>query len=112
MFTFGILFVFPFGVQDLPQVQWHTFTPAIWLAIAYVLLCTTFLAYLFNAYALSVVNPSVVSIYIYLQPVLATLIAVLSAKDHLDWVKTLSALLIFTGVYLVGRRKKAKVVHG
>lgn len=103
-FTFGILFVFPFGGPGLLEVEWGRFTPGIWLAILYVLVCTTFLAYLFNAYALSVVNASVVSIYIYLQPLLATLIALAFARDHLTGVKLLAAALIFAGVYLVSGR--------
>ncbi|MCB9048270.1 MAG: DMT family transporter [Lewinellaceae bacterium] len=108
-FTFGLIFVIPFGGPGLLDVRWASFTPGIWLAVLYVLACTTFLAYLFNAYALSIVNPSVVSIYIYLQPLLATLIAVAFSRDHLTPVKALAALLIFTGVYLVsgaGRPRK------
>ena len=109
-FTFGILFVIPFGGPGLMEVEWARFTPGIWLAVLYVLLCTTFLAYFFNAYALSVVNPSVVSIYIYLQPLLATLIALAFSRDQMTIVKLLAALLIFTGVYLVSgvrwRRKE------
>ncbi|MCB0559410.1 MAG: DMT family transporter [Lewinellaceae bacterium] len=100
-FFFGILFVIPFGGPGLIEVEWARFTPGIWLAVVYVLLCTTFLAYLFNAYALSVVNPSVVSIYIYLQPLLATLIALAFSRDQMTAVKLMAALLIFTGVYLV-----------
>ena len=101
VFAFGLVFVLPFGGPGFLEVEWAQFTPAIWLAVAYVLLCTTFLAYLFNAYALSVVNPSVVSIYIYLQPLLATLIALAFGRDQLTAVKLLAALLIFSGVYLV-----------
>jgi drug/metabolite transporter (DMT)-like permease len=101
VFIFGTLFVFPFGFGELAEVQWATFDLSIWLAIAYVLICTTFLAYLFNAYALKTVNPSVVSIYIYLQPLLATSIALMFAKDNLAAMKVISGLLIFLGVYLV-----------
>ena len=101
VFAFGLLFVLPFGGPELWSADWSRFTPGIWLAVGYVLLCTTFLAYLFNAFALSVVNPSVVSIYIYLQPLLAAAIALVFGKDELTLVKGLSAALIFAGVYLV-----------
>ncbi|MCB9296914.1 MAG: DMT family transporter [Lewinellaceae bacterium] len=107
-FTFGILFVVPFGAPGLLDVEWGRFTPAIWLAVFYVLICTTFLAYLFNAYALSIVNASVVSIYIYLQPLLATLIALAFAQDRLTGIKILAATLIFTGVYLVSGVKRRR----
>ena len=111
VFIFGTLFVFPFGYNELTEVQWHTFDLSIWLAIAYVLICTTFLAYLFNAYALKTVNPSVVSIYIYLQPLLATLVALVFAKDNLAMIKVISGALIFLGVYLVSSQRIKNVTN-
>ena len=108
VFTFGVLFVFPFGWRNLMATEWSSFPTYIWLAVAFVLLFTTFVTYLFNAYALVTVNPSVVSIYIYFQPLFATAIALLMAQDQLDWVKTISALLIFIGVYLVSIKPAPK----
>jgi drug/metabolite transporter (DMT)-like permease len=110
VFIFGSFFVFPFGASELTEVQWATFDFSIWSAIVYVLFFTTFLAYLFNAYALKTVNPSVVSIYIYLQPLLATTVALIFAKDNLAAIKVISGLLIFAGVYLVSSKTKAKNV--
>jgi drug/metabolite transporter (DMT)-like permease len=107
VFVFGTLFVFPFGVGELTEVQWATFDLSIWSAIVYVLFFTTFLAYLFNAFALKTVNPSVVSIYIYLQPLLATTIALIFAKDNLAAIKVISGLLIFAGVYLVSTQRSS-----
>jgi drug/metabolite transporter (DMT)-like permease len=60
---------------------------------------------LLNAFALKTVNPSVVSVYIYLQPLVATLIALLWGKDTLTWEKVAAGALIFIGVYLVSRQK-------
>lgn len=105
-FTFGFLIIIPFGYVPLRHTDWSAFTPLIWSSVAYVLICTTFLAYLFNAFALKVVHASVVSIYIYFQPLFATLIALAIGKDQLDGVKVLSGLLIFAGVFLVSRRKQ------
>ncbi len=106
VFTFGFLMVLPLGGTGLINAEWATFSPLVWLSIAYVLIGTTFLAYLLNAVALTQVNASVVSIYIYLQPVMAGAIALAWGKESLDWVKVVSALLIFTGVYLVSIRRK------
>lgn len=100
VFFFGFLFVFPVGIRQLWEAPWGDFTPYIWLAVLYVLVFTTFFAYLLNAFALSKVNPSIVSIYIYLQPLLAVIIALGLGKDQLTPVKWFSGALIFTGVYL------------
>lgn len=102
-FFFGFLFVLPFGWGPLVQTDWSRFHPTIWLSVGYVLVFTTFLAYLLNAFALKNVQASVVSIYIYFQPLFATAIALLAGKDQLDAVKAISGLLIFLGVFLVSR---------
>jgi len=101
VFTFGIFMVIPFGVKDFLVVEWGEFTPLIWGSIVYVLVGATFLTYLLNAFALNIVNASVVSIYIYLQPLLATVIALIMEKDELGVVKILAAIFIFLGVFLV-----------
>lgn len=109
VFTFGIFMVIPFGIEDLKIVQWADFNQTIWAAIAYVLIGATFLTYLLNAFALKIVNASVVSIYIYLQPLLATFIALMMEKDELSPIKILAAILIFSGVYLVSAPSKKMI---
>ncbi len=103
VFLFGIIWLTPFGASEIMQTEWSSFNVNVWLAVGYVLIFTTFFAYLFNAFALSKVNPSVVSIYIYLQPLLTSLIAILAVKDQLSPVKILAGILIFIGVYMVSR---------
>ncbi len=104
VFIFGLPFVLPFGYHELTNTPMSIFTPRIWMAIAYVLICTTFLAYLLNAFALKLVNPSTVSIYIYLQPLIATAIALSFGKDELSAPKVAAGLLIFSGVFLVSKK--------
>ena len=82
VFTFGLLFVTPFGWTDFHAISWTTMPTAILWSTAFVVLGTTFLAYLLNTFALKSVNPSVVSIYIYLQPLLATLFALAVGSDR------------------------------
>ena len=101
VFSFGLIFVLPFGISELNSINLNTFTTSIYLKVAFVVICTTFIAYLFNAFALKSLNPSVVSIYIYLQPVLASLIAILLKSDSLDIIKIISCLFIFSAVFLV-----------
>lgn len=110
VFGVGLILVLPFGAADLTKVNWADFPLDIWLAIIYVLLLTTFGAYVLNAFALATVNPTTASAYIYLQPVVATTIAVLFYNDVLSLGKIFCAMLIFTGVYLVSFGKaKAKL---
>lgn len=101
VFLYGMFMVFPFGWESFRQIEWHTFGAEIWLAVFYVVIITTAIAYMLNTYALKNLSPSVVSAYIYLQPVFATTIAIMMGRDQLNPLHFLSALLIFTGVYLV-----------
>lgn len=110
VFLFGSFYVFPFGYQEFLTTNWQSMPHHVWWNIGFVVLATTFFAYLLNTYALKALSPSVVSIYIYLQPLLTTLIAVFYYKnDTLDARKMISGLLIFAGVYLVSRPKEKQV---
>jgi drug/metabolite transporter (DMT)-like permease len=101
VFTFGLFMVLPFGWPEFRAAEWSSFDSGIWWRIGFVVLGTTFLAYLLNIFALKEVSPSVVSTYIYLQPLLAGLFAILLGSDQLNGLMILCALLIFAGVYLV-----------
>jgi drug/metabolite transporter (DMT)-like permease len=104
VFLFGIIPVIPIGFNQATEVNWSEMPTIIWMEIAFVVFATTFLAYLLNTYALKTVTPTVSAIYIYLQPILAALIAVLAGKDQIDFIKVISTILIFIGVYLVSIR--------
>ena len=111
VFTFGLLPVVVFGFNQIREVQWHTFTAQIWLAVAFIVICVTFFAYLLNILALRQVHSSIVGAYIYLQPVLATLISISLGKDQLTGTKIISALLIFSGVYLISFADNIKMFN-
>ncbi len=106
IFPIGLLIVFPIGFDELRTTNWNTIPIQIWWAITYVLVATTFLAYLLNVYGLQNVNASTVSIYIYSQPVIASFVSVILGKDSLNTIKILATLLVFTGVYLVSSPQK------
>ena len=104
-FTFALLLVLPIGYQQIMETSYSGIPLFIWGEIFFVLFFTTFLTYFLNAYAIQNTSPSVVGSYIYLQPLLATSIAILLKKDILTWEKVVLALLIFVGVYMVNKRK-------
>ncbi len=106
VFLFGLLFVSPFGWSEFQSIEWSTMPTIIVWEVGFVVICTTFLAYLFNIYGLKTLNPSTVSTYIYLQPVLASIVAIIASSDDLDFIKILSAVLICIGVYLVSHKPK------
>ena len=100
-FFYGFFLIIPFGWKELTTVEWTAFTWPVWLSVVYVIIFSTFLAYLLNTYGLKYLSPSVVSFYIYLQPVFATLISIILAQEEPALIHALSCLLIITGVFLV-----------
>ena len=111
VFLFGFIYVLPFGFTEFRHIDWVALPQGIWRDVVFVVIGSTFLAYVLNTYALRALSPAVVSIYIYLQPFLATLIAVFYYhNDELDIRKIVSGILIIIGVYLVSRPfKKVKL---
>ncbi|MEJ2003851.1 MAG: DMT family transporter [Cyclobacteriaceae bacterium] len=103
IFLYGALIAVPFGIPQLTEVNWSGLPTSAWISIGYVVFATTFLVYLLNAWALQYVNSSVVGIYIYLQPVFATIVALLLGQDKLDLPTVLFASIIMLGVYLVSK---------
>ncbi len=110
VFTYGLIYVIPFGLFQIDQVNWDMPVDIV-LQIGYVIVFTTFFAYVLNVFALKNVSPTVVSAYIYLQPLLATIIALMRGADVLSAEKVVSAVCIFAGVYLVSLKLK-KVEKG
>ncbi|UBM63084.1 DMT family transporter [Candidatus Sulfidibacterium hydrothermale] len=108
VFSFGLIFVIPVTIGPFLHTDFRVIPLNIWLSIIYVVIFTTILAYLLNNYSLKKISPSANSSYIYLQPVMASLVAIAAGKDRLTLTEVLASLLIFAGVYFVnaGRRKK------
>ena len=104
LYLFGLLFVTPFGFLEVVEVSWHTMPVSIYLKAGFVVLFTTCVTYLFNLFALSRLKPTTVSVFMYLQPVIATLYALIVGSDSLNSIKILATILIFSGVYLVSRQ--------
>lgn len=104
-FLYGSLLVLPFGFQEVAYAKWSEFTPVIWWAFFYVLIFTTFFAYYFNSWAMLFVSPTLVGVYIYLQPLLTSIIALIFGTDKLTLTIVLSGICIFLGVFLVSYQK-------
>ena len=97
IFIFGVVGVLPFGltsaIRELPATSLETR-----LAVGWIILFPTVAAYYLNVWALTHVESSLVSTFVYLQPVMTALLAmpILGERPTLRMIP--SALLIFAGV--------------
>lgn len=107
IYTFGFLMVLPFGWSEFQAVDYANLPTDIIWKIGFVVVFSTFLTYLLNLVSMRELKPTTVAVFIYLQPLFATIFAISLGKDDLGWVKIISAVLIFTGVYLVTQKGKS-----
>lgn len=101
IYLFGFIMVLPFGWQQVSEINWQAMPFDIWTKVIFVVVFSTFLTYLLNLLSMKNLKPTTVAVFIYLQPLFATVFAIGLGKDELNPVKVFSALLIFAGVYLV-----------
>lgn len=109
MFLFGSIYMLPIGLSDTLHTNWGGFTNQAIFATCFVVVATTFFAYLLNIYGLQHLSPNTVSAYIYLQPFLASIFAILMNKDQLTPTKLFSGALIIVGLYFINKKTKKEV---
>lgn len=109
LFLLAFLINLPIGISEFSEVNWTNLPfEAIW-KLAFVVICTTVMTYLLNIYALKQLSPSTIGAFIYLQPVIAVLFAVLVGADSLTALRIGAAALIFLGVYLSTIKRARKI---
>ena len=105
-YLFGLLLVIPFSFSEFTEISWTSMPSDIYLKVGFVILFTTCITYLFNIYGLSKLKPTTVGVFIYLQPVIATIFALSVGSDSLSFIKIGASVVIFSGVYLVTKQPK------
>jgi drug/metabolite transporter (DMT)-like permease len=104
-FLFGMLTTVPAGYGQWSTMDWSAIPLKDMLGIAFVVVFATYLGYLLISFGLRRLSPTIVSTYTYIQPVIAAYLSIIMGQDQLDFVMVASALLIFTGVFVVSRQR-------
>lgn len=106
VFSFGLLIILPFCLKEFSEVRWEGFTTVAWINLASLVLLGTFLAYLFNVYGIKILGASIAGTYIYSQPIIAAILAMIFLGEELDMYKVAAGVLIAAGVYLSNKKVK------
>lgn len=104
IFTIGAVMVLPVGFREASMVQFSTIPMHIWYSIVFAILGVTVVVYLLNAWTLVKVEASVVGAFIYLQPIFATLTAILFFGEVFLLKHLAASVFVFVGVWLVIRK--------
>lgn len=104
IFLFASFFCVPLGIYSMRSVDIEAVAPVIWLCVLYTAIIGTLVPYFLNAWALARVDPSTVAVFVYLQPVVGFVLAVLFLGEHVGLNFIAAALLVFAGLFLVTKK--------
>jgi drug/metabolite transporter (DMT)-like permease len=110
-FFFGFIMIFPFSFSAVASSSFAKIPFDIWMSILFVVFINTGFAYYLINYSLKTVSPNITAIYIYLQPLIASIFAIVLGKDKLTVIDLIAAVLIMAGVYFVTRQPKLKTLQ-
>jgi drug/metabolite transporter (DMT)-like permease len=104
IFTIGFFMILPFCFNEFVAINWQMYSAKEFFILGLIVFGGTFFAYLFNIYGIKVLGASTAGSYIYSQPILAAIIAIIFLGEELATYKLLAGALIFSGVYLANKQ--------
>ena len=105
MFLFSAIVAIPFDIKELVSLNMAVMPTKYLLELGFLILFATFIAYYLIPVGQKVLRPTVISLYGYLQPIIATIMGIATGMDRLTWQKVIAAVLVFTGVVLVNKSR-------
>lgn len=107
IFLFAACVSAPLSVKGLISVDWAGIPSMQYAELAYLVVCATFVTYFLIPVAQKRIRPTLVSMYSYIQPIIAIVISIVIGMDELTWQKVLAAAMVFGGVIIVSYSKSA-----
>lgn len=105
VFTIAFIVNIPITYTSFSQINWEM-PPSIMASVIFVILGTTYMTYLFNGFALTKLKASTVSAFVYVQPLIGIIVAILSGQDQLNFTKVAAGTLVLSGVYFASKKQK------
>lgn len=105
MFFISVLTYVPICLPDMLRIDYAALSPEVWGGLVYIITIPTFFAYLMLPLAQRRLRPTVVSTYSNLQPVVASIVAVIMQVGDFNMGKVIAILLVFLGIFFVNRSR-------
>lgn len=107
IFLFSALVAAPLSMKGLIEVEWAAIPTKQYAELAYLIICATFITYFLIPIAQKRIRPTLVSMYSYVQPIIAIAVSIAIGMDALTWQKALATVMVFAGVVIVSRSRSA-----
>lgn len=108
IFLFSACVSAPLSLKGLINVNWTEIPSAQYAELAYLIICATFVTYFLIPVAQKRIRPTLISMYSYIQPIIAIIISIVIGMDVLTWQKILAAAMVFGGVIIVSYSRSAR----
>lgn len=106
-FLFSLIVSLPISAKGLVSTDYQAIPSDVLWEIGYLVFFATFVAYFLIPYGQKYIRPTLVSMYSYLQPIIAAIVSIWAGVDALTWQKVLASILVVGGVILVSRSRAA-----
>lgn len=110
IFLFSTLVSVPVSAGEIVSLEWSAVPGKLIAELGYLVFFATFISYYLIPFGQQRLRPTLVSMYAYIQPIIATGISICIGMDTLTWQKILSAVMVFAGVIIVSRSKSREQV--
>ena len=108
VFLFSLLISLPFTAKGLLTLDYAAIPVSVRWEIGYLVVFATFIAYTLIPYGQKYIRPTLVSMYNYLSPIIATVVSIWTGLDQITWQKIVAATIIVGGVILVSKSRAAE----
>ncbi len=105
IFLFAFAVSIPFSIKEIVNLNWATIPTAQLSELAYLILFATFITYFLIPIGQKRIRPTLVSMYSYVQPIIAIAISICIGMEMLTWQKVVAAVMVFGGVIIVSYSK-------
>lgn len=106
IFLFSTLTSLPFSAKELAAVEFAALPLSYIAELAFLIFCATFVTYFLIPIGQKRLRPTLVSMYSYVQPIIAIVVSICVGMDTLSWQKVVAAVTVFSGVIIVSRSKQ------
>ena len=108
IFLFASAFSLPLAGRELLTFDYSLLSGMYLWELAFLIVCSTFITYFLIPLGQKRIRPTLVSMYSYVQPIIAIAISIWVGMDSLSWQKVLAGIMVFGGVVLVNYSRSAK----
>ena len=111
MFTWATLLIWPFTLGHITDIDFPNVPMSTWWETGFVVFFGTYLSYICVIIGQKTLRPTVVSVYNYVQPIVAVSVSVAIGLAVFKRTQALAVVLVFSGVWLVVKSKSKRDIE-